>query len=329
MAQRQDGRCKALTKKGERCKNIAFTGGHCRIHAAEHKLSLREKNPDVAKVLTSSASLVVLIEKLIQYWPDILYVLEYLAAMSKEKGWRGENTPTANQARLEELKSATVVGAFSDLRHILEQRRTCEGRGLLKEFRISEKDVPSELSDELEEAIQNHQSNLENLWRKREEIENSIYEEAFSFLQRFTEKRNWLYSNYRYYEFSIMVEKMNDYAEEVEQDQQRVFEQRKWRLDRFERLYPQEYPDFLGRHQEFKQWSFMVDYINYLHFLKSDSFHSFDPSGLGETSSGVRPYLTNHLSEEDLAELELVHSRLHECLNRLWSLQSASFDGYL
>ena len=73
-----DNRCNALTARGERCKNIRRYGEFCFMHQkheAEDKNATPKRTSRVAAVATlisASSSLTVLIEKAVQYWPDIV-----------------------------------------------------------------------------------------------------------------------------------------------------------------------------------------------------------------------------------------------------------------
>lgn len=113
-------RCNALTTKGERCRNLSFTRGLCRLHAAEGGRSASERVALVTAVISSGTAAVTLVEKLVGYWPDILLVIERIIASGSDPGWREVNTPEANAARLQRLKSSAAVSGFSILLSILE-----------------------------------------------------------------------------------------------------------------------------------------------------------------------------------------------------------------
>lgn len=307
MSQQADGRCKAVTKKGERCKNLAFTRGCCRVHASEQSLSARDRIPLVAAVISSSAAMVTMLEKLIQHWPDILYIIESIVASTRFAGWRGVNTAEANSARLQALKSATVVGSFSNLHRLLVGP---------DRYASDLPELPPELKNELRETIERHHGNLASLEREREKLMDSIVTECRSYLERIVKKHGWLYQQYRVYRFSLMVDDLNARTEEANHLPYDAFE---WSLSSFDENFPQNHNDFVKRHERHRgQWWF-IDYINYLHFLNRS-----DPSSTPEQRAvwhATAPYLSNHLSQEDMAELNLAHARLTEQLEQWWSLE--------
>lgn len=312
MPQREDRCCKALTRKGERCKNLAFTRGRCRVHASEHSLSARERVPLVAAVISSSSAVVTLVEKLVQHWPDILFIIERIIASVSFAGWNGVNTREANSARLEELKSATVVSSFSTLLEVLEKRGQFPDTAHLPK-------LPRELKNQLMEAIARHQENLANLEGERKKLEELIREDCRSYLKRVEDKR-WLYEQYRTYVFSLLVDDLNGHAQEGDKDPYWILQRRQWALSNFERDLPQNFNDFIERHHTWNHWWWFVDYINYLQFLSLPA--PSDTLELRAVWHQTGPHLPNHLRGEALAELKVVHTRLVEQLERWWSLDS-------
>jgi hypothetical protein len=91
-----ENRCNALTARGERCKNIRRYGAFCFMHQkheADDKNAAKEtksksKFATVATLISASSSLTVLIEKAVQYWPDIVGWISMIHASMRYEGAR-------------------------------------------------------------------------------------------------------------------------------------------------------------------------------------------------------------------------------------------------
>jgi hypothetical protein len=120
----EDTRCKALTTKGERCKNIRRYDEYCYTHrreATEARNELpakkRSRFATVTTFISAASSLTVLIEKAAHYWPDIVGWISMIDASGKFAG----ATPMpfdAFKAHLE--KPGDITWPFASFARILE-----------------------------------------------------------------------------------------------------------------------------------------------------------------------------------------------------------------
>lgn len=169
----EDGRCKTFTKNGERCKNSARAGDCCFTHRGQEQESKIDKLPIYSMALSAASTVVILIEKAAEYYPEIVGWLSMIDASTKHA--------SAQPRPLNSLRQDLDQGelwSVSSYGHILTSSLT----GNLYQPRPKQiESLPDELKEEFVQAYETFK-NAQAANGREVYKQNERFEEAMSSL---------------------------------------------------------------------------------------------------------------------------------------------------